>query len=440
MNPELLKQVFLIETKSNLILTIGFLFGLTWFIDQHLYALGLKTFCLFGFTIFCVISGSRKIILSVESEVKSSVWDPQRLSQVSPLTLLIGKTLGPAMHSWIIGLVCLGIYFWQGKNAEDTIEIMFLALLSALFFHTLALTYALLSAQQNRLRKKQTSLIFFFLLTPFVLPQINEILYPVLSQINDLLDQPVWYGREYDKFTFLIMSLLGMNIFTTIGAYRVLCMELKIRTTPSAWAFFILACGIYTSGFFTGDIYKDAFRNVLSCSCLIACLLSYLTGVIFQFDVRNYLHLKNAMLRTSWRRFVEESPLWLTSITIAIALGIVNATIGTDPIFKNEIITNLGLASLAIALIALRDLLILNYLRIRLQKKSSEFYFILMLGLLNVLLPFSGVFPGGSDFIFSNIVAIITVNLVFIFVFTILNAQTYARISSTFTQKAVQKS
>ena len=106
MNPELQKQIFSLETKSNLILTIGILLGLAWFIDRHLFSLGLETLSLFSFAMFCTISGSRKIIRALYSEVKSNVWNAQRFSQLSPLTLLVGKLLGPVLHCWVVGSVC----------------------------------------------------------------------------------------------------------------------------------------------------------------------------------------------------------------------------------------------------------------------------------------------------------------------------------------------
>jgi len=440
MNSELKKQVSLINSNGNLILILALLSGITWFVDTNLYAIGLQPLSLFSFVIFCVIAGSRKVIRALEFEIETNVWDAQRLSQIRPFPLIIGKVIGPALHSWIIGLLCLTIYFWQGIGDAKALKIACIAILSGIACHTLALTYATLRTQQNRVRRTRTSLLLFAIGISFVLPHITDIFFPAISQINELVKEPSWYGSDYSFHNFLIMTLIGVTMMTVLGAYRVLCMELQIKRTPTAWVFFVLVSGIYISGFFTGDTPKDAFGNISSCSCLVACVLAYLTGLTLQTPVSNYSRMKTAIRQKNWKELAEESPLWLVSVAFAILLGAINTMIGADPIFKNALITNLGTISLVLAFITFRDLLLLSYLRQRLPVKANEFYFIVILGTMNIALPSGGVLLGGSGIVFSNTNIVLGFNLVFVFLLCMLNVKFYQRNSRNFTQQVVQKS
>ena len=440
MNPELQKQIFSLETKSNLILTIGILLGLAWFIDRHLFSLGLQTLSLFSFAIFCTISGSRKIMRALYSEVKSNVWNAQRFSQLSPLTLLVGKLLGPVSHSWVVGSVCLGVYLWQAKDNNHGLETVCMAILITFLCHALALAYALLQVQQNRIRRKDASILFYPLVILFVLPHITEIFLPAIAEIKELLKQCLWYGREYNTHNFLIISLLGAVTLAILAAYRMLCAELRIKRASLLWLFFIITIGVYISGFFTGTSLTDASRNILSCSALVACLLSYVTGVMLKVPDENYSILKKAWLSKNWRIFCEKSPLWLLSISIGIIIGLINTVIGIDPIFKNELITNLGVVSLTIAMITLRDAIFLSLLRLRLQNRASEFYFIILLGTINILLPTLELPLGGAKIIFSDTAIILAVNLILAMCLFKLVLIAHQKILVAATQQVVQKS
>jgi hypothetical protein len=440
MNPELQKQISSLETKTNLILTIGTLLGLAWFIDKHLFSLGLESLSLFSFAMFCTISGSRKIARALYSEVKSNVWNAQRFSQISPPTLLIGKLIGPALHSWVVGSVCIGVYLWQAKDKSDGLETTCIAILITFLCHALALAYALLQVQQNRIRRKDASILFYPLVILFVLPHITEIFLPAIAEIKELLKQCLWYGRNYNTYNFLASSLLGGVTFAILAAYRMLCAELRIKHLPFVWFFFILTIGVFISGFFTGTGLVDASRNILSCSVLVACLLSYFTGVMLKVPEENYSILKKALLSKNWREFSQESPLWLLSISIGTVIGLINTVIGIDPIFKNELITNLGVVSLTIAIITLRDLIFLHHLRLCLQNRASEFYFIMLLGTINILLPSLDLPVGGTKPIFSDTAIVLAVNLILALCFFKLALRTHQKILTTATQQVVQKS
>ena len=219
-----------------------------------------------------------------------------------------------------------------------------------------------------------------------------------------------------------------------------LCAELRIKRASLLWLFFIITIGVYISGFFTGTSLADASRNILSCSALVACLLSYVTGVMLKVPDENYSILKKAWLSKNWRMFCEKSPLWLLSISIGIIIGLINTVIGIDPIFKNELITNLGVVSLTIAMITLRDAIFLSLLRLRLQNRASEFYFIILLGTINILLPTLELPTGGAKIIFSDTAIILTVNLILAMCFFKFGLSTHQKILVAATQQVVQKS
>ena len=58
-----------------------------------------------------------------------------------------------------------------------------------------------------------------------------------------------WYGFEFPRLGFTIISLLQFAAWAVLGAHRAMCMELKARTQPWVWLAFTAYAAVYLVGF-----------------------------------------------------------------------------------------------------------------------------------------------------------------------------------------------
>lgn len=63
---------------------------------------------------------------------------------------------------------------------------------------------------------------------------------PVLGLFSELGKSTYWWGRDNARVDFVLGSALVFAGWAVLGAYRVMCQELQVRTTPWAWLVFSL--------------------------------------------------------------------------------------------------------------------------------------------------------------------------------------------------------
>ena len=57
-----------------------------------------------------------------------------------------------------------------------------------------------------------------------------------------------WWGREVEGWRFALGTSVLFASWAVFGAYRLMCQELQVRTTPWGWAAFVLFLAWYLSG------------------------------------------------------------------------------------------------------------------------------------------------------------------------------------------------
>src|SRR5262249_5851348 len=131
-----------------------------------------------------------------------------------------------------------------------------------------------------------------------------------------------WWGRHINTLHFALGTAAVFAAWMVFGAYRLMCQELQVRTTPWAWAVFVLFLPWYLAGF-----VPQRSVAVLPAVFLIAGLLvsTALTYLMLFTEQTGALVMRRAWVRVQrreWRRALEEIPCWPVSLVIAAVFGL----------------------------------------------------------------------------------------------------------------------
>ena len=279
MNPELKRNLWLEVTTHRLILTPAIIFAIAY------VARGMLTYlALLGFVILAVIWGGRQAAHTVLEEARERTWDIQRMSAMGPWAMTWGKLVGATSVAWYGGLICLAIYLGNdsieslGNRFSEAIIVIF----SAIAVQGVAMTAALVGVRLERRvnsRLSNTVLVIVLILLGF----------NVLDLIKDY-DWVRWYADDYHQLSFTLYSTVFFAAWGITGAYRAMCTELQVRTTPWVWLSFAAFVALYVTGF-----YIDATTSlptlgvhIASTGSIVAIVLSYTAAFAAPRDPIDY--------------------------------------------------------------------------------------------------------------------------------------------------------
>ena len=352
MNPELKRNLWLELSAHRLILAPVVIFAIAFAARAMLPSLAL-----FGFVLIAVFWGARQAAAAVIEEARERTWDIQRMSSMDPWTMTWGKLLGSTSMAWYGGAICLVIYLGNGSGADQGHRLMTAGsiVFGALLAQTAAMTAGLVGM---RLQRRITTRFSNTLLVVVLLVVLGQVL-----DVFDATDEILWYGIAADRLTFIACSTGVFAAWGIIGAYRAMCTELQVRTTPWLWIGFALFIGLFATGFSTGfePTPTNIAMHAASNAAVAAIILSYVAAFSAPRDPIDYRRVLRSLTGGRIKRAVEEMPLWSSSAMLAVVLGLVNLTGGSAPYLGNERFDNLGPAALALAFMMLRDVALLTY-------------------------------------------------------------------------------
>ena len=389
MNPELRRTLWLEVSLQRLWLIPAALLGTALLLHiSNAAELVMSTLALAAFAAITVFWGARQAASSIVQEARDRTWEIQRMSALSPWTMTWGKLLGATAMPWYAGVICLSLYgnYYEPERASDGVAWILMAILTAITLHAFALLAALVSIHlDRRLRRRLNILVVLFLLTLLLL-ELADLAIPGMGSFNQIGGSVTWYGRYFDGMAFNVVLLATFAAWAGIGAYRMMCLELEVRTNPWVWFLFICFLAAVDSGFDVANAPERVGRW-LSTAAVYACGLSYLAGFAFARDPVQYRRVVQACRERRYRRAIEESPLWISSAVFTLLLALAATLAGSDPTVSNERIDNLGATALALALMMIRDLSLLTYLSFRRVDGRAEVTTLIYIAMLNRLLP-----------------------------------------------------
>jgi hypothetical protein len=387
MNPELRRLLWLEATPQRLWLTPAALFGGAFVVGRYA-AVAVPSLALLGFVGLALIWGMRQTANAVLDEVREHTWDLQRMSALSPWSMTWGKLAGATAMPWYAGACCLAVYFAYRPPEMFSLSVtwaVFLAL-NALMAQGLGLLGAVVGIHRDQRRRAHLHLLLVLLLLGMALPDTLGVVFAELPELGPESGRVSWYGRSFAGADFTLALSASLAVWAVFGAHRAMCIELKVRTLPWAWAAFALYLGGIAHGFWVQGGNATA-GGLLSLLTLVTTLLAYVAGFAFARDPVQFRRLLQAWREGRWRRVIEDLPLWLSSLLLALLCALGAALAGAAPLLSNERPDNLGAAALALVLLASRDLALLSAFSFIERGRRAEIVTVLVIALLNHLAP-----------------------------------------------------
>jgi hypothetical protein len=198
-----------------------------------------------------------------------------------------------------------------------------------------------------------------------------------------------WYGVTFDTADFLLASTVVFSAWAVFGAYRVMCVELQVRTTPLAWCAFTLFLSAYVAGF--PGAQAGAGIGVFSYLCVSGLAVSIALSYVMLFSEQNSaMGLRRVLLRagkSQWLRVFEEMPCWPATVVLAFIFAA--GTIANSVLHRHsmEFLNQLMLMPLVFAFLLARDAAIVLFFAFSRQAKRVEAAALIYMAVLYWLLP-----------------------------------------------------
>jgi ABC-type transport system involved in multi-copper enzyme maturation permease subunit len=337
------------------------------------------------FTLLCPLWGARLTVDSVADEFRDKTWDTQRMSALTPWELAAGKLLGASVFAWYGGLICLGVFLLSASGAKFPLPVLTtlgLALGLTLLVHGVALFFTLVSVRRRRETRSSLGLL-----------GLLAVLYvagPLISLAAQEKGTTIWYGTRFETVDFVLWSAWAFAAWAVTAAWRVLCQELQVRTTPVAWLAFAAFMIFYLAGFVLPSSHAglvSSFNLLLAVGLLVTLAMSYLA---MWWDAKDAVSLRRIQLawqRRDRTRLLEELPCWL--VTLAPALVFALLLIPATPEALKPLVGQgySGWVGLGLFLYVLRDTLVLYLCCLKPGSRRGESTALLYLSLAYLVVP-----------------------------------------------------
>jgi hypothetical protein len=342
-------------------------------------------FAAFGYAAVTMLWGARLAGASVIDEARERTWDAQRMSSITPWAMTWGKLLGATAFTWYAGGILLLIFVITGSQVRlPVLRYAALMLCGAVMLHAMALNGSVLAARKGMARRGTGTVLVVFLAFMWLAPGLR---------VLDSMDKPVaWWGTAVTQLDFALGTAAAFGAWAVLGAYRSMCNELEIRTTPWALPAFILFTAAYGAGFPLRSIHSvfegKAFFGVMATGVVVSMALVYALLLAEKSSATEWQRLCARVRASQWRRALQELPLWLVALTVGLIMALaasVSGGAGSGP-FLHKV----GTAPIALMLFAVRDAAIFQLFALARQPRRVEaatlFYLVLLYGLLPGLL------------------------------------------------------
>lgn len=392
LNPEFRRNLWLEISPLRLAgmpLVLGLVFLLTFVTDDYSFADKTSTVAALLFWGLSFIWGMRLASESVLSEIRDRTWDGQRMSVISPWNMAWGKLLGSTIYTWYGAMLCLIVYVFSkchlsnyiaGMSTDLVIKSALVMAGAGLLGQSVAMLASLLSIRKDRRFSRSMASAFFALGLMIAILALNF--------GSGKFDSFVWAGIRFESINFGLLSILMFLIWTIVGIYRLMRLELQMKNLPFVWLGFVVFLMMYAAGFTSRSSELSSGSSTsfyLSIAYAVAALLVYLTALVEPKDPVRFRRLIRLWEERDWRQFLESSPCWLTALPVFFVAGVL--LLAFPPVETSYAITDIRLASAASMFFLLRDLAIILYCNLGKSRKRADVLAVLWLALLYLVIP-----------------------------------------------------
>jgi hypothetical protein len=255
--------------------------------------------------------GARRAADSVTEEYRGKTWDGQRMSALGPWGMTWGKLVGSTSFAWYGALLCLATVAvaWPLRWEYSASLVIVCAVCAAVGAQALALIASLIATRKGLVRSYARGTWFVLLVLVF-----SGSSTPI---VHKLAQNFAWWGREIEGWRFALGTSVLFASWAVFGAYRLMCQELQVRTTPWGWAAFVLFLAWYLAGFAIQTGNPEPSTMFCIVGLLVSTALTYLMLFTEQTGALVMQRVWVRVQRQEWHRVLEEMPCWLVSLALA---------------------------------------------------------------------------------------------------------------------------
>ncbi len=384
MNPELRRNLWLELTTHRLVAMPAVLFLVfVLFASRNAsdWQGGVFSAALAMFIVLVHLWGTYKASEGVTDEVRDRTWDWQRLSALDPWRMTWGKLAGATALSWYGALLCvvaMAIAIVGGFERRELAVLVCGLAASGVAVHGSALAASLQASRKSSRLGHRVGLLFFF-------PAAAVGLLTLASAGKVRAETIEWYGHDFESIRFYSALAVVLALWAVLAAYREMARELKLRLLPWAYPAFAIFLAILFAGFGMGPART---RTTLALSGLVVSLGLTYYGLFA--DVTTAMSLRRIATHLGarhWRRAIEELPLWVTSLALAVPFALACAQILVDQPALSLVPKAAGLYPIALLLLVARDCAIYVFFALSPRPRGPEGVTLLYIALLSWILP-----------------------------------------------------
>lgn len=217
------------------------------------------------FVACAMIWGARAAGRSILTEIADRTWDFQRLSALDAWSMTWGKLAGAASLAWICGLTGLLLVAADGLQKGDPMVLTTLIFMIglAVLLQGVSMGAALIGVRKARAEGRVAraggvlgGLIVGAILLSWVSGSVGFQRGAPLQGVGGLLGGPGivnWGGQYWPGPVFRAVSVSLFAAWAVAAAWRLMRLELQMRTAPLVWPGFLVFLAIYAGGFAVGQ-------------------------------------------------------------------------------------------------------------------------------------------------------------------------------------------
>ncbi|MBT6882756.1 MAG: hypothetical protein HOA30_01680 [Rhodospirillaceae bacterium] len=395
MNPEF-RRLLLTEFQGYRLIalpvSLGAIFGLTYYLNDFAFDSGSSFVATAGYFALVFIWGTRQAADSVLQEINHKTWVPQRMSSMSAWGMGWAKLAGSTAFTWIGGFICLGVFAASNTEWWSTQRLIMSVALYAgtgLLAQTICFLVSLSAIQKRREFGRVHVVSYQFLGMICALPP----LYIGLSVTGGegILDLITWHGEYLSLPQFMAIFTAAFIGWGLAGIWALMRAELQEPVDPWLWAAFVVFAMVFFGGLRSLPVGPNTpiafydFPSIPTMVLIAGVFLIYLIGVTEGKNCIQLRRLDGAISGRQWRTAWMTMPRSIITVPlVGLGVWIAASNFSEYTVLRGQ---DLHLIYGATILFALRDLGFIYFICLGRRDGRGEGIALIALALLYILVP-----------------------------------------------------
>lgn len=312
-----------------IILTVIFYVSYSWHEDKLAVIPDIANYLML---LLLVIWGTGLSADAIFEEIQDHTWETQRMTPLGAWSMAWGKLLGTTSYVWYGVILCsvaffMGYAFLNTQSFSQTLFDYCHCILTGLAATAFAFFCALLVQRISPLRSRaRVTLIQLFAIFVFLLVYgfgKSSASFPPL--FLTLYSEHSWYNLNLPYDLFVLLSHAFVIGLLLISIYRLLRVELQVKTTPWYWPVAVVLWVLYCLGYvylpqklmdveIPASMINAMYWGV---AYLIILNLTFLAAFFYPKNIIHAYRWVGSIKDKEYGKIFRLTPVWILSLLIA---------------------------------------------------------------------------------------------------------------------------